>query len=100
MALEGRGIAIDLLGRIDSRKGGIRASFEVLPDAPVTKFTLSLLGAKRSLLDNAENLCASPQSAKARFIGQNNDVNNQRPRLGAKCGKGAKSKPKPKGASR
>jgi hypothetical protein len=94
VALAGRGIEIEVVGRIDSRKGGIRASFEVLPDAPVSRFTLSLLGAKRSLLVNAENLCASPRTAKVRFVGQNNDVSNQRPRLTAKCGKGTKSKPK------
>ena len=42
--LHGRGIRIDVLGKIDSHKGGMRATYEVLPDAPVTKFTLSAEG--------------------------------------------------------
>ncbi len=41
-ALSGRGgIEIEALGKIDSRLGGLRARFESLPDAPVTKFTMT-----------------------------------------------------------
>jgi hypothetical protein len=69
--IEGRGIRIEVLGRIDSVDGGMRATYEVLPDAPVSKFSLTLLGGKRGLLVNSENVCnAAP--AKARMVGQNN----------------------------
>ena len=37
-------------GRIDSVKGGIRTTFEGVPDAPVTKFVLSMQGGKKGLL--------------------------------------------------
>jgi hypothetical protein len=70
-ALSGRGIRIDVVGRIDSVEGGMRATYDVLPDAPVSKFSLTLLGGKRGLLVNSENACAAGR-AKARMVGQNN----------------------------
>lgn len=69
--LTGEGIRIDVVGRIDSVRGRMRVSYEVLPDAPVTKFTMSLPGGKRGLLVNSEDVCAAAP-AQARFIGQNN----------------------------
>ena len=57
-ALRGHGIEVDVAGRIDSFKGGIRGTFPTIPDAPVTKFVLKLNGGKRGVLVNAENLCA------------------------------------------
>src|SRR6202789_2108828 len=45
-ALNSGEINIDVDGRIDSVKGGrIRTTFEAVPDAPVTKFTLEMQGA-------------------------------------------------------
>ena len=32
-SIAGRGVEIDVVGKIDSRLGGLRARFEVLPDA-------------------------------------------------------------------
>jgi hypothetical protein len=90
VALRGNGIAIDLVGRIDSFKGGIRTTFDVVPDAPVTKFVLSLHGGKRSLLVSAENVCRAPQRALARFVGQNNTGDMTRPLVRADCGKRGK----------
>lgn len=87
VALRGNGIAIDLVGRIDSFKGGIRTTFDVVPDAPVTKFVLSLRGGRRSLLVNADNVCRRPQRALARFVGQSNAGVVLRPLLHARCGK-------------
>jgi hypothetical protein len=70
-ALSGRGIRIDVLGRIDSVKGGMRATYDVLPDAPVSKFTMTLRGGKRGLLVNSDDACKAPP-ATARMVGQNN----------------------------
>ena len=84
--LHGRGIRILLEGRIDSSHGGLRASFEGLPDAPVSKFTMTIAGGrKRGLLVNAANLCASPPLAIARFLGHNDSGLALRPRLGVSC---------------
>jgi len=70
--LRGDGIAIELDARIDSDHGGIRATFEGLPDAPVEAFVLTLRGGKRGLLVNAEDTCGGTQRAKVRFLGQSN----------------------------
>jgi hypothetical protein len=68
-ALKGDGFEIDLAGKIDSFKGGIRGTFPVIPDAPVTKFELRMDGGKRGLLQDAADLCAGPQLATARLLG-------------------------------
>src|SRR5664279_3581852 len=70
--LHGRGVRIVIEGRVDSHNGGLRGSFEGLPDAPVTKFTMVLNGGKRGLLVNEKNLCAAPQIASARFLARDN----------------------------
>ena len=89
VALRGAGIAIDLIGRIDSFRSGIRARFDVVPDAPVTRFSLTLKGGKRGLLVNAENVCTSRQRGLARFLGHANLGQVTHPRLQARCEKGA-----------
>jgi hypothetical protein len=69
-ALRGQGIEIDLVGRIDSVKGGIRGSFPVIPDAPVTKFELVMGAGKRGVLVNSvKDLCVGEQLATSRFMG-------------------------------
>jgi hypothetical protein len=87
VALRGSGIAIDLVGRIDSRNGGLRATFDVVPDAPVARFALTLNGGKHGLLVNAENVCAHPRRALARFVAHDNTGQVTRPPLRADCGK-------------
>jgi hypothetical protein len=83
--LHGRGVRIVLDGRIDSHHGGLRGSFEGLPDAPVTKFTMVLYGGKRGVLVNEKNLCKTPQVASARFLGQDNEGEALSPQIGVKC---------------
>jgi hypothetical protein len=82
---------VTLVGFIDSAKGRIRTSFEVVPDVPVSKFQLSLFGGKRGLLVNSRNLCKAKQRAKVRFKGQNGRVHNSRPVVKTSC-KGKKSR--------
>ena len=91
-ALAGRGIEIDVLGKIDSLKGGLRARFDNLPDAPLTRFTMSLRGGERGIIANATDTCANPQVATAKFIGQDNGIETVRPRLNASCGAKKKGK--------
>ncbi len=84
-ALKGRGIEVDLAGKVDSVRGGIRGSFEAIPDAPVTKFLLTMFGGKHGALVNAGNLCASPQLATAKLIGHNNKGVLVHPEVQARC---------------
>jgi hypothetical protein len=86
------GIAIDVEGRIDSFHGGMRGSFEVLPDAPVSKFVLTLDGGKRGLLENSESLCAAPTYAGAQLSGHNNAAEALKVKVGNDCRKGGRGK--------
>ncbi len=101
-ALSGRGVEVDVLGKIDTKKGGLRATFEGLPDAAVSKFTMALYGGKRGILTNATDLCADPQTAQARFVGQDNAVEALKVPIEARCkGNGKKpQKGKKKGGKR
>ena len=84
-------IHITLVGFIDSvrRKGSaisrVRTRFENLPDTPVTKFTISLFGGKRSLIENHVNLCGTKHRAAARFRGQNGLRKNANPAIAVSC---------------
>jgi hypothetical protein len=84
-ALKGRGIEVDVAGAIDAKNGGIRGTFESIPDAPVSKFELVMWGGKRSALVNAANLCAERQIATARLVGHNNRGVLVHPKVQAKC---------------
>jgi hypothetical protein len=85
-ALRGHGIEVDLAGRIDAFKGGIRGTFPTIPDAPVSKFVLKMNGGKRGLLVNAENLCKARQLATARLLGHANRGWRLHPVVKADCG--------------
>jgi hypothetical protein len=81
-------IEIDVVGRIDSaRGGGIRTTFESLPDAPVSKFVLEMPGGRRSLIENSVNTCRNPQRARALFDAHNGKTRELRPALKPSCGK-------------
>lgn len=80
-------IHVVLDGRIDSVNGGIRNSFEVVPDAPVTTFTLALKGGKRGLLVNSTDLCKASNRADAVFTGQNGKSEETHPVLQNSCGR-------------
>jgi hypothetical protein len=88
-------IDIDLVGRIDSvGNGQIRNTFEEVPDAPVTKFTLTMQGAKKGLLVNSTNLCKKTNRAISHFTGQNGKVYDTRPVLEPRGCKGKAKKQK------
>jgi hypothetical protein len=85
-------IHIDLVGRIDAPNGGIRNTFEAVPDAPVSKFVLTMQGGGKGLLENSTDLCKGTHRATARFDGQNGKLHDLRPRVRADCGRGRKHK--------
>jgi hypothetical protein len=87
-------ISANLVGRIDAVHGGIRTTFDRVPDVPVTEFTLAMKGGKAGLLENSRNLCNRPARVQVTFVGQNGKVALQRPVLRNSC------KPKAKGKRR
>jgi uncharacterized repeat protein (TIGR01451 family) len=88
-------IEVTLDGKVDTGKGGgIRNTFTAVPDAPVSKFVLSMQGGKRGLLVNSENICKKPQLALASFVGQNGKTYETNPIIANSCKGGKKSKRK------
>jgi hypothetical protein len=86
-------VNIDLDGRIDSFKGGIRTTFGQVPDLPVSKFVLVLPGGKHGLLQASTDLCAKPVKGIIRLKGQNGKKANRHVRIKTPCG-GKKHKKK------
>lgn len=78
-------IHIVLVGRIDSIGGGIRTTFSQVPDAPVSKFVLSMQGGRKGLLVNSRNLCTSVNRAVVKMDGQNGKVRDFKPALRTGC---------------
>lgn len=79
-------VELELQGRIDSVKGGgIRTTFASLPDAPVTKFVLSMRGGKKSLLVNSRDLCERTHRARVKMLGHNGKAHSSAPALRPRC---------------
>jgi hypothetical protein len=78
-------VTIDLVGKIDSYKGGIRTTFGHVPDVPVKKFTLVLPGGKHGLLVSSRDLCQAPVKALVRFKAHNGRKQNSRQALKTPC---------------
>jgi hypothetical protein len=93
-SLDGQ-IHVDLDGRVDSIKGGIRTTFEGVPDAAVSKFILEMQGGKKGLLQNSTNICKGLHKADVEFEAQNGKVADFAPALKAKCPKGKKRRHRP-----
>jgi hypothetical protein len=88
MALKGpdyQPIEVNLVGRIDSINGGIRTTFETVPDQPVSKVVLTMRGGEKGLLVNSRELCKSVNKATARYGGQNGKASESRPVLKSAC---------------
>jgi hypothetical protein len=92
ISLKGQ-VDLELVGRIDSTKsGGLRTTFDTAPDAPVSKFVLSLYGGSRGLLINSQNLCKSPKKASVTLRGQNGMRIQRRTPLETSCGTARKKR--------
>jgi hypothetical protein len=84
-------IHVTLVGFIDAVKTGpetsrVRTRFQNVPDAPVTRFTMSLFGGKRGLIENSKPLCKAKRVAKVRLAGQNGRQKNQNLVIKTPCG--------------
>jgi len=90
-ALNGQ-IDIALDGHVDEVHSGIRTTFDTVPDAPVSNFTLTLDGGAKGLLQNNTPLCSHSLHITADITGQNGATANQSPVLQTPCGKQSKRK--------
>jgi hypothetical protein len=87
MVLDLRGeLDVALVGRIDSINGGLRATFDMVPDAPVRKAVLEMKGGKKGLFVNSVDLCrTSKKRATVDMGGQNGKSMRSRPILAVDC---------------
>jgi len=89
MALHGQ-IDVDAVARIDSAQGGLRSTFESVPDAPVSKVVLNMQGGKKGLFVNSRDICREPGRAVADLVAHNGRRLRSRPAMAISCGGGAK----------
>ncbi|HXR29649.1 MAG TPA: hypothetical protein VN752_00740 [Solirubrobacterales bacterium] len=70
------------------KRGHLKTTVPVIPDAPVGHFRLDLLGGAQGYLVNTKSLCAgkAPQ-ALVEFTGQNGKARTQKVAIKAACGK-------------
>jgi hypothetical protein len=80
-----RPIEIEAVARIDSIRGGIRANFETIPDAPITKVIVTMQGGRKGLLINSRNLCKSTNRATVQMDAHSGKAHDFRPVVKAKC---------------
>jgi hypothetical protein len=93
-AFRGGRIDANVVGRIDSVNGGIRNTFDTVPDVPVTTATFSFYGGKKGLLVNSRDICKGTPKAKAVFAAHNGAKVTLHPLLKSACGKAKKAKGK------
>ena len=85
-------VDIETVARIDSKNGGIRATFTNLPDAPLTKVVVNMQGGKKGLIVNSTNLCAKTQRANASYTAHSGKQASGKPVVKALKCKKTKSK--------
>ena len=83
-------VDVEAVARIDSKHGGIRATFNQIPDAPLSRVVVNMQGGKKGLIINSKNLCYRPgkNRANAKLTGHNGRQEETKPVVRAvKCGK-------------
>ncbi len=79
-------VNIEVDVRIDSARGGIRATLEDAPDATLSKVVLRMQGAKKGLIINSKDLCGSTNRANIQFEGHNGKQSSANPPMKPECG--------------
>jgi hypothetical protein len=80
-------VEVNASARIDSVNGGIRATFDSVPDAPVTELTAFFPGGKKGLMVNSTNLCAQVNRVTAKFSAHNGKKATLHPAMQNSCKK-------------
>jgi hypothetical protein len=90
LALRGK-FEIDVVGRIDTdARGGLRATFASVPDAPISKAVVSMQGGRKGLLVNSRNLCRTQSRAEVSFVAHNKKRLAQHPPVANDCAESAR----------
>jgi hypothetical protein len=80
-------IRVIQVGFVDSVQGRVRTRFLSVPDAPLTKFTMTLFGGSRGLIENSQDLCKAQRHIEMHLKAQNGRTQDTNPVLKVKCGK-------------
>jgi hypothetical protein len=85
-------VALQLEGIVNIGKGGgIGTTFPVVPDLPITRFTLRFHGGAYGALALTRNICRRSLHLPATFAGQNGRTVKARPRIAVRGCRGARS---------
>jgi hypothetical protein len=79
-------VDVEFSTRIDSIRGGIRATIDSAPDAPVSKVVLRMQGGKKGLIVNSRDLCAAKSRASVQLAAHSGKRHNVKPLMRAQCG--------------
>jgi hypothetical protein len=84
-------VALNLEGIVKiGKRGGIATTFPVVPDLPITRFTLRFHGGPYGALALTRNICRRALRLPATFAGHNGRTVKQRPRIAVRgCRKAA-----------
>jgi hypothetical protein len=77
-------IALDLRAQTSVSHGKLVTTFPTVPDAPVSKFTLTINGGRKGILvitGRGRTICGKKQIANAHFGAQSGKQHNLNPRL-------------------
>jgi hypothetical protein len=76
---------VELSGRVDAVDGALRTTFDSLPDAPVSSFTLKLAGGKKGLITNETTLCGIQKRAALEMTAQSGAALSRQVKLEVVC---------------
>ena len=79
-------VNVETVARIDSKHGGIRATFAGLPDAPLSRVIVNMQGARKGLIVNSTNLCAARRRANTPMKAHNGRRHDIKPLVRPSCG--------------
>jgi hypothetical protein len=80
-------VDVEAVARIDSKRGGIRATFTEVPDAPITKVIVNMQGGRKGLIVNSTNLCGARHRADVQLDAHNGKSSTLAPLVQAECKK-------------
>jgi hypothetical protein len=86
------GIKLNLKGTSAVSRNRLVNTFEAIPDAPVSRFDLTIKGGKNGILVTNGNICRSKQVASVLIDGQNNKPSDRRTTMTTSACKKAKKK--------
>jgi hypothetical protein len=83
-------VDIEVVVRIDSIHGRLRATVESAPDAPVSKAIVDMQGGQRGLFVNSTNLCLAKHHARLKLTAQSGKLSKLEPPVQNSCQKHGK----------